>query len=337
MSNASDNKRTSMNRYARDLEADQIDLLYEQVPSSLFATLIIGVLLASGLWSSVSKTTMSFWVTAVFLLSGGRYWLLWRYRRSGTRNLHTAFWKGSFLAGVAFNGLLWGGAGIAFFVPQSYIHQTLLVFVLAGMSAGAVSTLSPLRGASLIFLLPALVPYTIRVFAYGGRVHMIMASMAVLFGTMMWIISQRLYATVEKSLRLRFENLDLVHDLSRARDLQEVAHRALTTEIEEKQRVQKALLESHVELERRVEMRTSELAQIGDRLATEKELFRITLASIGDGVITTDHDGRITYLNPSAEHLTGWRSGEVEGKPLATAFWTSSESTAPAIASGLQR
>ena len=69
-----------------------------------------------------------------------------------------------------------------------------------------------------------------------------------------------------------------------------------------------------------METRTGEIAQISDRLAMEKELFRITLASIGDGVITTDQHGRITYLNPSAEHLTGWRNAEVAGQPLATAW-----------------
>jgi diguanylate cyclase (GGDEF)-like protein/PAS domain S-box-containing protein len=327
VNNASSAKHVPANQYARAIEAGQIDLLYEQAPSSLFATSMIGILLVSGLWNSVSKTAMGFWLGAVVGLSAGRYWLLWRYRRSRSQTIDSSLWKGRFLAGVAINGLLWGGAGVYFFVPQSYIHQTLLAFVLAGMSAGAVSTLSPLRGASLVFLFPALVPYTIRVFAYGGQVHMIMSSMVVLFGTMMWMISQRLHATVEKSLRLRFENLDLVSGLMQARDLQDVAHRALAAEIEEKQQAQRALQESHVDLERRVETRTCELAQIGDRLAMEKELFRITLASIGDGVITTDRNGTITYLNLSAEHLTGWRSAEVEGKPLATAFCPAHEST----------
>ncbi len=40
------------------------------------------------------------------------------------------------------------------------------------------------------------------------------------------------------------------------------------------------------------------------------------LASIGDGVITTDAEGAIEYLNPIAEHLTGWESQEAKGKPL---------------------
>lgn len=315
-----DDKQGAADLVEPALLAGQVELLYKQARWGLLATLMNAVLLASGLWNSISKLQITLWVATVAVLSVGRYWLTLFYRRSDSQSVKSVKWKGLYLTGVALNGTLWGAAGVLFFLPESYIHQTLLAFVLAGMSAGAVSALSPVRGASFLFLLPALIPYTIRVFAFGGRDHMIMGSMVLLFVAVMWMISHGLHDTVAKSLRLRFENLDLVNGLSRARDLQDAAHRALTAVVEEKQRAQRELEDSHLELEGRVETRTRQLAQIGERLEMEKELFRITLASIEDGVITTDRMGKITYLNPSAERLTGWRSVEVEGKPLATAF-----------------
>ena len=51
-------------------------------------------------------------------------------------------------------------------------------------------------------------------------------------------------------------------------------------------------------------------------LAEEKERAEITLASIGDAVITTDAIGNVTYLNPVAEQLTGWNSMQARGLPL---------------------
>src|SRR5262249_22969414 len=51
-------------------------------------------------------------------------------------------------------------------------------------------------------------------------------------------------------------------------------------------------------------------------LAEQRERLRVTLASIGDAVITTDVEGRVTYLNAVAESLTGWTQAEAAGKPL---------------------
>ncbi len=55
-------------------------------------------------------------------------------------------------------------------------------------------------------------------------------------------------------------------------------------------------------------------------LAQEKERLRITLRSIGDGVITTDVHGNVIMLNKSAEALTGWKTEDACGKKLAEVF-----------------
>ena len=56
-----------------------------------------------------------------------------------------------------------------------------------------------------------------------------------------------------------------------------------------------------------------------ERLQAEEKL-RVTLQSIGDAVISTDVEGRITFLNPIAATLTGWNLGEAQGKPLHEVF-----------------
>ncbi|MES2183931.1 MAG: diguanylate cyclase [Pseudomonadota bacterium] len=61
----------------------------------------------------------------------------------------------------------------------------------------------------------------------------------------------------------------------------------------------------------------SERKAAEDRLFEEKERIRVTLASIGDAVISTDREGRVSYLNPAAEALSGWTLGEAVGRPVA--------------------
>ncbi|MFC6337405.1 EAL domain-containing protein [Pseudomonas sp. CCM 7891] len=64
-----------------------------------------------------------------------------------------------------------------------------------------------------------------------------------------------------------------------------------------------------------------------DALQLEKERAQITLESIGDGVITTDVDGAITYMNPAAESLTHWKTAQAQGLPLGALFRVLDENT----------
>ena len=66
-------------------------------------------------------------------------------------------------------------------------------------------------------------------------------------------------------------------------------------------------------------------------LQFEKELAQVTLHSIGDGVITTDADGRVEYLNPVAEQYTGWRTAEARGRPLAEIYRVIDERTGETV------
>lgn len=66
-------------------------------------------------------------------------------------------------------------------------------------------------------------------------------------------------------------------------------------------------------------------------IAEQGERLRTTLASIGDGVITTDTQGRITSLNPVAEALTGWTQAEAAGQRLEDVFRIVNEETRQAV------
>jgi two-component system cell cycle sensor histidine kinase/response regulator CckA len=64
-----------------------------------------------------------------------------------------------------------------------------------------------------------------------------------------------------------------------------------------------------------------------EAFAAEKERLAVTLRSIGDGVITTDINGRVLMINEVAETLTGWTPSEAFRKPLLDVFNVISETT----------
>ena len=71
----------------------------------------------------------------------------------------------------------------------------------------------------------------------------------------------------------------------------------------------------------------TERKQLARELAAQQESFRVTLSSIGDGVIASDERGYVTFLNPCAEELTGWPAGEAAGQPLGEVFRIINEKT----------
>jgi PAS domain S-box-containing protein len=72
-------------------------------------------------------------------------------------------------------------------------------------------------------------------------------------------------------------------------------------------------------------------------LAAEKERLEVTLRSTGDGVITTDMEGKVVLMNRVAEALTGWTSKEAEGKLLGEAFHIIDERTRQRISDPVAR
>jgi PAS domain S-box-containing protein len=72
-------------------------------------------------------------------------------------------------------------------------------------------------------------------------------------------------------------------------------------------------------------------------LRDSRQELATTLYSIGDGVITTDTQGRIRRMNPTAEALTGWRESEAVGQPLETVFRIVDEETRAAVDNPVRR
>jgi PAS domain S-box-containing protein len=106
---------------------------------------------------------------------------------------------------------------------------------------------------------------------------------------------------------------DEIGDLSRA-------FNQMTTDL-------RAVTASKADLEREV----TERKRAEEDLRRQREWLRVTLSSIGDAVIASDTEGRITFLNPVAMTLTGWQLEETLGQPLQAVFRIINEKThAPA-------
>jgi diguanylate cyclase (GGDEF)-like protein/PAS domain S-box-containing protein len=136
------------------------------------------------------------------------------------------------------------------------------------------------------------------------------------------LVSRRINALVNAAQQVAAGNLraranlhgnDEVASLGRAFD--SMTEKVANTQLQLECRVQ----ERTAELDRTIAELQKEIIErkhAEDRLVDEKERIEVTLASIGDAVITTDVYGRVEYLNRRAAQLTGWTPVEVSGRHL---------------------
>lgn len=101
----------------------------------------------------------------------------------------------------------------------------------------------------------------------------------------------------------------------------------LQREIDARRKAEADLQQVNHELEGRIQERTAELVQINATLKREREWFQTTLVSIGDAVIATDTEGRITFINKVAQSLTGWTERDARHESLDVVFKIVNETT----------
>jgi PAS domain S-box-containing protein len=110
----------------------------------------------------------------------------------------------------------------------------------------------------------------------------------------------------------------------------------LDREIAARIAAEEALRQVNAGLEQKVQERTAELAAANAALQEQKARLHATLVSIGDAVIVTDAEGRVTLLNPIAQALTGWQDYAV-GQPLDEVFHIVSEHTGERVESPMHQ
>jgi PAS domain S-box-containing protein len=90
-------------------------------------------------------------------------------------------------------------------------------------------------------------------------------------------------------------------------------------------------------LAREVAVRSRDLRQAEATAREQREWLQVTLTSIGDAVVVTDPGGRVTFMNPVAETVTGWRAADANGHRLDEVFRIVNEASGEKVESPVTR
>lgn len=184
--------------------AEQVKLLFGAMPLAIAATLINALILVAVQWNVLDHDSLLTWLAimlATLLLRGA---LTFGYRRSAPDAEASRTWAIWFIAGATATALTWGATSVWLF-PADVGHQVFLAFVMAGMSAGASTSLSFLRTPIILFLIILLLPLGIRFFQLGDDLSLAMGGMTLLFLVMVMVSSLKIHHNTRQNIALRLE------------------------------------------------------------------------------------------------------------------------------------
>jgi len=268
----------------------QAELLYQNAGLALAGTTAAASLVAYYFYSLTDTFILVSWYIALFVVSIFRYVLVQVYH-SGLFNYRQEFWVRAFEVGTGLSGFVWGAAALLIIPPDSFVHHIMLGFILGGLCAGTVAIYSASQFASSSFAVFTMLPLIYSLYNIDEQLALPIAILAFIYLLAMIVSVMRIYDATRESIILNTQNKGLVDYLSDSLADMDDLNIQLRTEIANKKIVE-------------------------DELSQKKELAEVTLASLGDGVITTDSKGNIDYMNPAAESLTHHAVEDVKGKAV---------------------
>jgi signal transduction histidine kinase len=220
---------------AIETRVELVRLLQRQLPI-VFAVNAVNALLVAAVLAPVRGLATWQWAGLVLSVTAVRA-LIWRRERHRSIRAENADVVSAVqIGGSAISGILWG-AGAVWLFPSAPVYQMFLTFVIAGMAAGAVATLSAVPLAFYAYTLTAVLPLAARLLVEEAIVYVVMAAMTVIFAAALSLFAYNHHHSLRDAFRLRLNLAQRSRELARA-------NARLGAEIETRRRAEETLRQS---------------------------------------------------------------------------------------------
>ncbi|MDH5355807.1 MAG: EAL domain-containing protein, partial [Gammaproteobacteria bacterium] len=182
------------------IRAEQVRITFASIPASLLAIFVNSSLLVVLLWNEIDQSYLMIWFLLTNMLSVIRWQLYRQYKRAAQSLPGERNWYRLLVITIALSGITWAAVGIWLFSHNSVMHQVFLAFVVGGMCAGGVATLSAILSAGRSFVVFAAAPIIVQFMLSSQEAANYMMIMSVLFLGMLLASLNRLNKTITASI-----------------------------------------------------------------------------------------------------------------------------------------
>jgi signal transduction histidine kinase len=212
----------------REIESELVQHLVRQAPTGFATGILTIAAVMLVLWQAAPRRALLTWLVAMALLTAPAFVFAWRFRRLPQVPVEIAPWRRALAVCYGLAGLGWSSASILLYPHVSTSFQLFLLFVLGGSGVGGMVALAPVRGAFIAYLSATYLPM-IAVLILGATLSSVATGLLLLvFWVAAMMLASEFRTLLVRSVSLRFENLELIADLSRAKDEAEKASRTKT-------------------------------------------------------------------------------------------------------------
>ncbi|OED37971.1 hypothetical protein AB833_21565 [Chromatiales bacterium (ex Bugula neritina AB1)] len=201
--------------YSNLLDVSRVQIIYPIVLSYVF-------------WGTQAGWKIFLWSVASILVYVSRMLLTLQYRKRPPEEDDPWKWGRYFSITSFFSRLLWGAAAWLFYQPDAQTELVLLYVLIVGTAAGAIMISAYWMPGYLLYAVPAVTLMILSLFVNGDKNENILAVMLCLFLVMLISVAFKSREQGYASIRLRFENLDLIEKLNVEKERAEDANRAKT-------------------------------------------------------------------------------------------------------------
>lgn len=196
---------------------EQVKLLQDHTFSALFINLLVMPIFLYLMWDqAISSVILIAWGLFLLFTMAIRGGLAIQCRRVGLTEGHAPFWAKMFLVGAFLTGFAWGAGGVLIEIMGKSRHIEFAIFILGGLALGAIGTTCAVHHVYKAFVFPAILPITVLYLTDGDPKHMMMGILMTLFLGMMMVVSYRYHSFLKESIGLRFENRQIIEELSKS-------------------------------------------------------------------------------------------------------------------------
>ncbi|MGH8644145.1 MAG: response regulator [Gammaproteobacteria bacterium] len=250
------------------MEWELIDLLRRQLPFSLLNGAALAMMVALVLRDQVPSWWLVSWLGFMLTVAAASYLFVRLFNKQRRSLPSSGVWRRRFTLCTLAAGLGWGLSGCILLPPDSILHQAFISFVLGGICASAIPVLSAALYMVMPYTVLILAPLAGRLFFFGDETHLAMAVMVLLFIALYLKMAWEIHLNLVASLKLRYENEELVHDLSAANDRMESANQELKLKISERERIERQLIKAKETAEQAVLTKSRFLATMSHEIRT---------------------------------------------------------------------